>query len=166
MKVIAAILLLVILVSGCTSVYVSDNRTSDAQVNESLEQKQTTNEPPLPPPIPEIEENVLPEGAVIELSGLALDSDLYHSKEVMMFNVTISSNVELDGLILKSNLDEWRVVEETMDIVAGDNDVRFGYQLPSCNTCSGVRAGVHDFHVNIYYDSLIDGDKVSVDIQQ
>ena len=167
------VVLTLLLVSGCTTnvqnALEKDNETiedtltpPDGNIDEVVQ------EPPPPPPIPVIEEKKeLPEGAVVTLESVEVEKALYHSSELMSFDVIIDSDTALEGVEVKASGIAGRMsITETVDIVEGENVVGMEYKLPSCNTCSGIRPGNHSFDVNIYYGELIDGDKVTVEIRQ
>jgi hypothetical protein len=102
---------------------------------------------------------------------LATDKELYHSNEMMNINVDISADKEEENITVKvygiyASRNRLDLTKNTA-LSQGDNNIAFEYKTPSCNTCSGIKAGRYQ----ITADILKDGSKIAsvsknIDIEQ
>jgi hypothetical protein len=78
------------------------------------------------------------------LISLSTDKPLYHSNEVMKIDVGVVSmnqmNVQLKVYGIYASRNRLDNVQD-VNIIAGENKFSVDYTAPSCNTCSGIKAG-------------------------
>ncbi len=109
----------------------------------------------------------LPEGALVSVTGIETDKDVYHSRELLSFNVTIDSSVALDDVTVRaSGISGKMDIAEMASLAEGENVVEFEYTLPSCNRCSGISPGDHEVSVHLVYGDVIAEDSIAIEIQQ
>ena len=101
---------------------------------------------------------------------LETDKDVYHSGETMNINVNVVSNEVFDGdlMVYGINSRYYRLNKtKEVNLTKGLNTFIFEYKAPSCNTCSGIRAGAYDVTAKLtYQNETIANSTISVDIQQ
>jgi hypothetical protein len=109
-----------------------------------------------------------PGEADIAVSGIAVENDLYHSNDVMRFNVTVSSDTALDDVAVKASGVSGKMnLEKTVNLREGDNVVQFEFGLPRCNVCGGISAGMHTISVFVSHgEELFAENSTSVEIRQ
>ncbi|MBW2991722.1 hypothetical protein KY345_00710 [Candidatus Woesearchaeota archaeon] len=99
---------------------------------------------------------------------LTTDKDLYHSNEMMNINVNIATDMQADNVSVRvygiyasrNRLD----MSKNLDLNIGSNDAVFEFKTPSCNTCSGIRAGTYEINAEISKDGEVIG-KTSKEIE-
>lgn len=103
----------------------------------------------------------------ISLENISTDKMVYHSSEIVNFNVAIYSNADLADAVVTVNGVGGRMNEKRiLNLSEGLNDVSFTYKLPRCNVCGGIKAGMYDFSCTVVYGNITVEDSLSVDIQQ
>ena len=89
--------------------------------------------------------------------NITADKQVYHSAETMNMTVTIDANRSFDNVVVTAEGIHRRLnLRKTLNLSEGLNYVSFGYQLPKCNVCGGIRAGNYNISCGVYseYDSI------------
>jgi len=88
------------------------------------------------------------------------DKDVYHSKEQMDIEVHIDSahgcqklQLAVYGLDTGTKPRIYEVIP--LNLTKGNNMIRMGYTLPSCNTCSGIPAGDYEINAELYFNNSL-----------
>jgi hypothetical protein len=95
--------------------------------------------------------------AIVNITSVSTDKDVYHSKERMEINISIFSSKVQDGYhvtvvgIMDSRGNLRLAEEQSVNLTEGENNVIFRYDLPICSRCAGLKAG--DYFINV---SVID----------
>lgn len=109
----------------------------------------------------------------LTISAISTDKVIYHSKESM--NITISvfaSKPAMAYRVTVEGIEDSRgrtrlSDEQTMNFTPGENVVVFAYTLPSCNTCSGIKAGNYTITAAVWdNDSVIANATHGISLQQ
>ncbi|MCK4714276.1 MAG: hypothetical protein KAT35_01785, partial [Candidatus Aenigmarchaeota archaeon] len=99
------VVLALLLVSGCVgnTADVGDTQKTGPGEQELTENAEMEQETPEDIPEPEEEpESMLPDGANIVAGDIVIENDLYHSGELMRFNVTVSSDIYLEEVLVSA----------------------------------------------------------------
>lgn len=97
-------------------------------------------------------------GQGVSVVSFQTDKDLYHSKEIMKLQVSVSSgsNIGNTTVHLEGITDRYGDVRLKKDIpvnlVPGTNTVAYEYQLPTCSKCSGLDAGDYPINLTVIRD--------------
>ncbi len=158
------LVLALLLVSGCINDSVSETAgTLDAEsaghaLNDTGAEVTPIEEP----------DAMLPDGANILVGDIVIENELYHSGELMRFNVSVSSDIYLEGVsVSAAGISGKMNMEKTVNISEGDNLIAFEFGLPGCNVCGGIKAGTHTIVTSVYYSGeLVAGNSTSVEIRQ
>jgi len=93
------------------------------------------------------------------------DKDSYTSHELMEISVDIvSANIAeglqlaLYGIEIGGKPRMYGVLP--VNLTKGSNLIRYGYKLPACNSCSGLKPGIYKIHAELYYMNEIVNESV------
>ncbi|MBN1896261.1 MAG: hypothetical protein JW789_00850 [Candidatus Aenigmarchaeota archaeon] len=155
MKAFAAAFILLLLSSGCTTYHDSGAVANETGFNEqSFQAEITVADSPA-------------DYSGISIAGISIEKNVYHSAEVMRFNVTLLSDIAAEGLELKAyGINGKMSIVKAVDMVPGENLFSLEYTLPRCNVCGGITPGNYTFEVSVYNSDIIDSDTISVEILQ
>jgi len=111
----------------------------------------------------EVTENPTP----AEIQTLQADRPLYHSAEVMNISVVVYSSTSLENVNVtltgvNNRINELKVV----NLTPGENSMLFTHQLPSCNTCGGIKPNNYDIYAIVEYDNVTVKKYITINIQQ
>jgi len=92
-------------------------------------------------------------------ASLSTDKDVYNAGDLIGITLTANSSTDISGVEVKvygiktthNRLSETRNV----DLVAGANNLTFSYQLPDCNSCSGISAGNYVINADLFLNGRI-----------
>jgi len=93
--------------------------------------------------------------------NVSTDKDLYHSNEVMVINVTVSSpgtltntSLRFDGL--RDNYGRERISHDIPgDLKPGETNITYSYNLPPCSICAGFSPGKYSFNVSLVQGTTV-----------
>jgi len=93
--------------------------------------------------------------------NVSTDKGLYHSNEVMVINVTISSpgsltnaSLKFDGL--RDNYGRERISHDIpADLKPGETNITYIYNLPPCSICAGFSPGNYSFNVSLIQGTTV-----------
>ncbi|HON81247.1 MAG TPA: hypothetical protein PLN56_04015 [Methanoregulaceae archaeon] len=105
-----------------------------------------------------------------DIHSVSTDKDLYHSNEVMMVSIEVTSSGTLDNTLLKiegiedryGNYHVSREIEA--NLTPGTNPFSEEFRLPACSSCAGISAGTYFVNVTIEKDGVV-MDAVSHQVQ-
>ncbi|MFH1403525.1 MAG: hypothetical protein ABIH11_04570 [Candidatus Altiarchaeota archaeon] len=109
---------------------------------------------------------------VVKVASFATDKGLYKSKELMNLSFSIVSNRDVGevwvfvyGIRQGSEHPTNRLDEKfKANLSEGANTLSVSHMLPSCNTCSGIRAGNYTLRLEVIQGKKIIA-KASTDIE-
>ncbi len=103
-----------------------------------------------------------PSGAVLpeDITSLEVytDGDSYHALDQMAIVVNITAARRLQGVnvslvgITNSRGRNIMDTQMTLDLPQGESEQHFGFNVPSCTTCTGISYGLHNFTVTVSYN--------------
>ncbi len=113
-------------------------------------------------------ESMLTEEADVNVVDISFENDVYHSSEMMRFNVTVNSDAHMgDVTVSVTGISGKMDIEKTVNLSEGNNIISFEFGLPRCNVCGGISAGTHMIDAMVYYSGeLVAEDSASVEIRQ
>ena len=111
-----------------------------------------------------IEEEPAPQA---HIQSIFTDKKLYRSSEIVNLDLTIFATGNLKDVAvkimgIKNKLNQ----EKVLDIIEGENNISFSYQLPKCNVCGGISAGEYPIDCEVNYSGLAINDSITIDVQQ
>ena len=107
------------------------------------------------------------EEAVISVSNLSTDKELYHSADVMNLSITIYSMSELQGVQVTANgINNKMNMLKTVNLSSGENTFHFIYRLPRCNVCGGIGAGRYDIRCEVIHGNTSVKNTTYVELRQ
>jgi hypothetical protein len=86
------------------------------------------------------------------------DRDSYHTLDQMAIIVNITAARRLQGVnvslvgITNSRGRNIMDTQQMMDLPQGESEHHFGFNVPSCTTCTGLSYGLHNFTVTVSYN--------------
>lgn len=105
--------------------------------------------------------------AGILVKSVSSDKELYHSAETMLLTAIVNCDSDMDGVTVTASGVNGRIDSvKTLDLKAGDNEVTFEHQLPSCNVCGGIRPGTYSCTVEASYGGTSSSASAEIEIQQ
>lgn len=90
---------------------------------------------------------------------ITTDKDVYHSKEVMIINISLISKETLDDVYIKVEgiKDRWgnnRLSKEIhTNLIKGLNIKTLDYELPPCSKCAGILPGEYYINASVAYNN-------------
>ena len=97
--------------------------------------------------------STVPGGGQVAVTSFQTDKDLYHSKEMMQIQVSISSG----SPVANATVHIWGITDRygdthlmkdiPVELNPGVTTITTEYQLPACSKCSGIDPG--DYPVNL-----------------
>jgi PGF-CTERM protein len=97
----------------------------------------------------------------IKIVSMSTDKDVYHEKEKMDIFLAVYAPEDISDVVIgisgvKSKKGVYFVsLSEKTDLKAGDNEMTFTKELPSCSRCAGIGLGTYAINA-----SIIHGDEV------
>lgn len=101
--------------------------------------------------------NVPGSAHAVSISSFTTDKDLYHSKELMKLQITLTSGTRLDNVTvhmegIRDRYGDLRLTKEIpLSLTPGTNTVTYEYQLPSCSKCSGLDPGMYPINITVMH---------------
>lgn len=96
----------------------------------------------------------------VTITSLSTDKAEYHSRETMEISVNLSASQPVGNYLVKvEGITDKRgrirlSQEQAVNLSGGTQVVRFEYQLPSCNTCSGISEGDYAINATLVRDNV------------
>ncbi|MDT8358341.1 MAG: hypothetical protein RQ758_07555 [Methanomicrobiaceae archaeon] len=96
----------------------------------------------------------------VTITSLSTDKAEYHSRETMEISVNLSASQPVDNYLVKvEGITDKRgrtrlMQEQPVNLSAGREAVTFKYQLPACNTCSGISEGEYAINATLVRDNV------------
>jgi len=110
------------------------------------------------------------QGSAVGVS-LSTEKELYHSNEMMKIHVDMLASNFINGAELRVYgiyAGSYRLdYKRSVDLEKGSNEADIEYRTPSCNTCSGIKAGNYDIIAELTKNGNIIGKSTKrIEIQQ
>ena len=96
----------------------------------------------------------------VTITSLSTDKTEYHSRETMEISVNLSASQPVDNYLVKvEGITDSRgrtrlMQEQAVNLTGGTQAVIFEYQLPSCNTCSGISEGKYAINATLVRENM------------
>jgi hypothetical protein len=95
------------------------------------------------------------------ITSVTTDKDLYHSHEVMMITVSLSSqgsmgNATLRLLGLQDEDGHFQLNKDLpVTLSMGPNTLVYEHELPHCSSCSGLLAGTYTIDASLIHNGIV-----------